>query len=249
LKKLDFIVCGVQKAGTSTLHALLGTHPGIALPDKKELHFFDSAMVDWRAPDYRPYHAHFGAADPARLWGESTPVYLFRPEVLPRIRAYRADIKLIVVFRDPVDRAYSHWCMNIASGLETLPFAEAVREDGRARAGSGNASDFNRFSYVERGFYGAQLQRLLSLFPRSNVLALDFERIRSGQAALFADVCDFLGLPRPAEAPPQMHRLRRPALQYPPAPTPADRRYLEEIFAADAQTFATLSGFSTQRAA
>ncbi|RYG21799.1 MAG: sulfotransferase, partial [Burkholderiales bacterium] len=106
---VNFIVVGVQKAGTTALFDYLGDSPAVALSKVKEVHFFDDETVDWAKPDYGPYHAQFETADPIALRGEATPIYLYWPHSLERIAAYNPDIRLIVMLRDPVERAWSHW--------------------------------------------------------------------------------------------------------------------------------------------
>jgi hypothetical protein len=96
---------------------------------------------------------------------------------LERIAAYNPRMRLILIFRDPIERAWSHWKMEYARGAETESFAWSIR-DGRSRvdAGSVRAGLHRVYSYVERGFYGAQVERLLALFPREQVLFLSVRR-------------------------------------------------------------------------
>ena len=61
--RVNFLIVGAQKGGTTALFDYLGDYPDIALADEKELHFFDDETLDWAAPDYRPYHAHFPTPD------------------------------------------------------------------------------------------------------------------------------------------------------------------------------------------
>ncbi|HMP62650.1 MAG TPA: hypothetical protein PKA17_06135, partial [Phenylobacterium sp.] len=93
--KVDFMVIGAQKAGTTALFDYLGDVPGIGLSDVKEAHFFDDESQDWNAPDYGAYHARFDLADRERVWGEATPIYLYWPNCLARIAAYNPAVRLI----------------------------------------------------------------------------------------------------------------------------------------------------------
>ena len=111
--RVDFAIAGVQKAGTTALFDYLSDEPELSLSHVKETHFFDDDERDWARPDYAPYHALFDAPD-GRLRGEATPIYLYWPKVLERICAYNPAMKLIVVLRDPVERAWSHWRMEFA---------------------------------------------------------------------------------------------------------------------------------------
>lgn len=195
--RVGFLVAGVQKGGTTALFDHLVEHPALSLPACKEAHFFDDEVgVDWSAPDYAPYHALFEGAAPGTLWGEATPIYIYWPNALERIRAYNPAMKLIVVLRDPVERAWSHWRMERARGTESLSFADCIRA-GRARvADAADGSGAHRVhSYVERGFYGAQIERLFANFPRQQVLLMRSDDLRGDPARILRNACDFLQIP------------------------------------------------------
>ncbi|MFD2497992.1 sulfotransferase [Rhizorhabdus histidinilytica] len=187
--------------------------PDIQMPVVKEAHFFDEEQgVDWSDPDYSAYHALFTADD--RLRGEATPIYLYWPNALERIVRYNPAAKIILLFRDPIQRAWSHWKMEYAKRKETEPFAWCIRE-GRERVATGDptAPGHHRvFSYVERGFYGAQVERLLALFPREQCLLLRSEELRQEPQATLGTVCRFLGVspPHRPRGGPSMRRARSP---------------------------------------
>jgi hypothetical protein len=199
--RVDFLIAGAQKGGTTALFSYLSEYPDIALGEPKEVHFFDDESQDWSAPDYAAYHAHFPAAR-GRPCGEATPIYLYWRSSLERIAVYNPGMKLVAVLRDPVERAWSHWRMEYARGAETRPFAWCIRE-GRQRLFEAEPWGFHReFSYVERGFYGEQLERASALFGRERVLALRSQDLRADPAAALSAVRSFLGLPdAPAPAP------------------------------------------------
>lgn len=189
---VDFIVVGVQKAGTTALFDYLLDDPAYSLSKVKEVHFFDDESVNWAAPDYAPYHAQFDWERPA-IRGEATPIYLYWPRSLQRIGAYNPKVRLIVMLRDPVQRAWSHWRMETSRGVETRPFSWCIRQ-GRARLFEGEPWGAHReFSYVERGFYGEQIERLFSLFPREQVLILTAEELRQDPSKTLATLSEFLG--------------------------------------------------------
>ncbi len=239
--RVSFLVAGVQKGGTTALFDYLSEIPEIELPPAKEAHFFDEEQaVDWEAPDYGPYHRLF--SDPARLWGEATPIYLYWPNALERIRAYNPDMKLILLFRDPVQRAWSHWKMEYARGKETEPFAWCIR-DGRARMAGGTPyPGFHRvFSYVERGFYGRQLARALRLFPREQLLLLGSDTLKRDPDVAIRRVCYFLAMPPPQEISP---RISRPAIEiaYPSTLRNTDVLFLKHLYGDEMARFRALGG-------
>ena len=241
-RKVEFLIAGVQKGGTSALFEYLREMPGLQLPDVKEAHFFDDENgVDWRRPDYAAYHRLF--VDDARLWGEATPIYLYWPNSLERIAAYNPAMKLILLFRDPVERAWSHWKMEFAKRKETNGFQWCIRE-GRARVaiGDSTAPGHHRvFSYVERGFYGKQIAHLLTLFPRSQCLFLRSEDLRDRPADALTDICSFLNQPPPPAFQPKIVHVARKT-DYGSTLEPADADLLREVYAADMKLFFNLTG-------
>ncbi|HEY9217008.1 MAG TPA: sulfotransferase domain-containing protein, partial [Phenylobacterium sp.] len=167
----NFIVAGVQKGGTTALHDYLTEHPHVTLANVKEVHFFDDESQDWAAPDYGAFHAHFPTERRAAC-GEITPIYIYWPNSLERIAAYNPAMKIVVLLRDPVERAFSQWRMEASRGAETHAFSWCIRQ-GRARLFDAEPWGHHReFSYVERGFYGEQIERLFSVFPREQTLIL-----------------------------------------------------------------------------
>jgi hypothetical protein len=239
-KRVDFLIVGAQKAGTTALFDYLAEIPALELPAVKEAHFFDDDEgVDWDAPDHAPYHALF--TDPTRLWGEATPIYIYWPNALERIRAYNPAIRLIFLVRDPIERAWSHWKMEYARGKETEPFGWCIR-DGRARmADAAPYPGFHRvYSYVERGFYGRQLARALDLFPREQMLILPSDELRLDPTQAIARICDFLRIARPDRA--VQPRISRPAakIDYPATLAQEDVTFLQRHYADDIARFELL---------
>jgi hypothetical protein len=238
--RVAFIIAGVQKAGTTALFDYLGEAPELSLSRDKEVHFFDDEAQDWARPDYAAYHANFADFD-GRPRGEATPIYLYWPDSLERIAAYNPAARLIVMLRDPVDRAFSHWKMEYARGVETRPFAWCIRE-GRQRSFDVEPWGFHReLSYVERGFYGEQMARLLGLFPREQVLVLPSDDLRREPGATLARVRAFLGLaPAPAPLAREVHVARE--MDYGSDLTPADVDHLRRVYARDLARLADLTG-------
>jgi hypothetical protein len=240
---VGFLIAGVQKGGTYSLFRLLGQHPEIGLSRSKEVHFFDDEVrVDWSKPAYHRYHRSFSPRNDKKIFGEATPVYIYWPKALDRIKAYNPDFKIILLFRDPIGRAYSAWCHERRKGRDTLPFSEAIRS-GRVRI-RGPLDVTNRyFSYIERGLYGEQLSRALDLFPAANVLALDSREVSTTPSALVNRVAQFLGLTAQSATCEAVHANRRASGAGVATPSADDIRLLTDVFAPDLERFSRLVDF------
>jgi len=225
-KLVDFLICGTQKGGTTALHEYLANHPDLCLSANKELHFFDNEeMFQQGAPNYAAYHAAFLHRKPQQLAGESTPIYMYWDPIPQRLKTYNAKLKLIVLLRDPIERAYSHWNMERARNAENLSFWDAIRNESQ-RIPRRLTQEHRVYSYVERGFYLAQLLRLWAHFPRSSVLVLRTEELKRDPQATLRLATDFLGVgplqqvqPKNANATPYLAPL-----------SPAERAYLHGVF-------------------
>lgn len=240
--RVGIFVGGVQKGGTTSLHGYLCAHPGLLAPDLKETHFFDDETVAWRQPDYRAFHHFYREGSDLRRAFDSTPIYIFWPPALARIAAYNPDAHLIFLFRDPIGRAWSHWCMEYARAADRMPFAEAIR-GGRRRLEKLPTLHPDRrvYSYVERGFYGAQLRRLLDLFPRDQILFLRSSDLAADPAATLGKIAEFLDLePFPQLA--ARNDRAMPDIEYPSRLTEEDAEFLADIYRDDIEAFAKLSG-------
>ncbi|ATE64044.1 sulfotransferase domain-containing protein [Rhizorhabdus dicambivorans] len=242
--QVSFLVAGVQKGGTSALFEYLRDLAGVQMPAVKEAHFFDDETVDWSAPDYRRYHALF--ADDARLRGEATPIYIYWPNSLERIARYNPAMRIILLFRDPIERAWSHWKMEYAKRKETHPFAWCIRE-GRARLADADLSapGYHRvFSYVERGFYGQQVERLFGLFPHEQCLLLRSEELDTDPTGTIDRICTFLRIPGPGTVPSRTVHAAR-TMAYPSVLTDEDRRLLADLYRSDLARFEDVGGLDT----
>lgn len=237
---VTFLIAGVQKGGTTALFDYLAEGGGVALSRVKEVHFFDDESQDWSRPDYGAYHGRFDPPQ-GRPCGEATPIYLYWPGCLERIFAYNPQMRLILALRDPVQRAWSHWRMEYARGAETRPFAWCIRE-GRRRLFEADPWGHHReFSYVERGYYGEQLERLLSIFPREQVLILRSEDLRDDPGPGLAAARAFIGAPdAPSPEPREVHVGQD--IDYGSRLTPEDVAFLRSLYARDMARLRALTG-------
>lgn len=183
----DFVIIGAMRAGSTSLARYVGAHPGVSMPSRKELHFFDwqyDKGLDW-------YRAQFREAAPGTIAGEATPIYMVYREAMERLAAALPGARLLVVLRDPVARAYSHYWYNRMLGFEPLGFREALEaEKGR----TSGVTDRRTYDYVERGRYLNQLERVCELFPRESLHVVILEDLVAAPGPTYAAVCAFLGI-------------------------------------------------------
>lgn len=187
-----FFIIGAQKAGTSALHAYLTQHPQLLLSSKKELHFFDRDTINWEKPSYDQLKVEMSRAV-RHSWGEATPIYMYWPNSIERLRDYDPEAKLIVLLRHPVFRAHSHWRMEVFRNAETLSFSDAIRE-GRKRVKNTENQAHRIFSYVERGLYAEQIRRLLDNFPRHQIHIETTDRLWLEPKSALCAIQTFLGV-------------------------------------------------------
>jgi hypothetical protein len=207
---IDFVVAGAQRSGTTSLDLEFRRHPSVAMPAaRKELHFFDDdARFRDAVVDYAPYHASFPPRRPGELRGEATPSYMYWNPAAERIARYNPAMKVIVVLRNPIARAFSHWNKERQNGREPLPFLAAlVAEADRSKA-SRTGQD-RRTSYADRGRYAGQLRRLAAHFPSSQLLVLRSEALTDEPASTLARIAGFLDVPPFPNAEPIRANARR----------------------------------------
>ena len=238
-RRVDFVIGGVQKGGTTMLASILAAHPAIVMPEMKEPHWFDNddRYAHGRPPSGR-YHALYGDPDAPRLWGDATPTYWWWPPAPARILDYHPGIKWIVLLRDPAARAYSHWNMERKRGREKLGFREALAAEAE-RMRKATMHESRAYSYLSRGFYAQQLARLWSLFPRQQTLILKSDWLRGDPPAAFEPVSRFLGV-----AP--IDRSLVPSTNpgdYERPLDPADRAALVATYAADIRELERMTGW------
>ena len=193
-QKVNFFVIGAQKAGTTALERFLRQHLDIQMGRHKELHFFDNETLDWTNPDYSKLDAAYDWSRTGVLRGEATPIYMYWPNSLERLKAYNPHARLIVMLRHPVMRAHSHWKMEVAKGKDDFSFRLAVSDAGRMRVKIAPNQCHRVYSYVERGFYSDQIARIYSLFPLANVLFLRTEDLWQDLPGTLNEVASFLGV-------------------------------------------------------
>ena len=199
-----FILCGVMRSGTTSFFNYLSQHPQIIPPIYKEIFFFDKFFQK----SMRWYKAHFPlkwrAENRDFISGEATPYYIFHPLAMKRIQSIYPDIKLFILLRDPVDRAFSHYNLSIKNGHENREFIESIeneiqvieRENQKILETPGYYSYVHqRHSYLSRGLYYDQLVNVYDLFDKNQVKVLIAEEMYEDPESVFFDALNFLELP------------------------------------------------------
>lgn len=189
---INFLVAGVQKAGTTAIYSYLFDHPELCFSWVKEVHYFDNEKLfssvfgnrDW-------YHSNFPNPK-GRIVGEVTPIYFFWNSVADRVLRYNPEMKWIVILRDPVSRAYSHWNMERNRGTEVLSFREAVNAELAYISNMGFQCRVR--SYLSRGWYSCQINRLRKNFSDSQLLFLKYDNFLLNPIEFLNDICRFLGV-------------------------------------------------------
>ena len=244
----DFLIIGTQRGGTTSFYEYLCRHPLVAPATEKEIHYFDFQSA--RGPAW--YRAHFPWRWPARrITGEASPFYLFHPGVPARVRALLPGVRLLVLLRDPVERAHSHFRLQRRARIEPLAsFEEALdaelfrlagEPEKMARGDDYYSYNYQHYSYLARGHYAPQLARWLQYVSREQLLVLSSEAFYAQPEAAFDRACRFLGLPAAPEA-----RLNPPRLNHQPGEPmlPATRARLQSHFAPHNAELARLLGES-----
>jgi hypothetical protein len=246
-EKLDFIIAGAQKAGTSALADFLETHPNVQMPHKDELHrtvqparhFFDDEERFAKSKiDYSPLQRGCVRKRPSNLLGSTTPIYIYWKPAMERLRNYNEQIKLIILLRDPAHRAFSHWNMQRDRKLETLDFLDAVQAEA-ARAEKARPSQLRKYSYVDRGFYADQIARVFRFFSREQAQVIKFEDFRRDPRRTLDATCAFLGL-SPLE---KIDNRENNSTPYARKMTAAERQSLVDLFRSDIERLEKLLGW------
>jgi hypothetical protein len=236
----DFVVIGAQKGGTSTLRDLLRQHPGLDFSLDSEPHFFDNDFH--RGPNW--YRAQFPSVfhqarrrralgyDP--VVGEKSPYYLFYPLAPRRVFSLLPQAKLIVMLRNPVDRAYSHYFHEVRQKMEPLTFEQALDAEPERLAGELDrmlrderyiSHTHVTFSYLARGVYADQIQAWQACFGHDQILVLSSDELFSAPDAAYRRVLSFLNLPYTP-----LKQLRRSNTGRYPKMEPATRARLVDYF-------------------
>lgn len=211
----DFLIIGAKRGGTTSLYNYLLEHPCVVpliprVQNIKGVHFFDTNFhrgLLWYRSHFpsRPYRGwHEQRLEHFTVTGEASPYYLFHPRAASRAARILPDARLIVLLRDPIDRAYSHYRERYRHGAEVLTFEEALEQEEDRLAGEEERLSqddgyysfvHEHFGYVSQGLYLEALRRWIDLFGRDRLLILTSEEFFARPEETYGVVLRFLRLP------------------------------------------------------
>lgn len=206
----DVLIIGASKSGTTSLFRYLSQHPDFYPPMIKEIHYFDINFHE----KIRWYRAHFPTKATRNIVrkifnrpfcsGEATPYYLYHPHAPERASQVVPNAKLIVMLRNPIERAFSDYQHTKRDGFEPLGFMEAIEEEQERLSEEIKqlqANEFyyskghQKFSYLSRGIYVDQLQSWMTYYSDSQFLIIKSEDFFKNPKKIMQTVFRYLRLP------------------------------------------------------
>jgi hypothetical protein len=198
-RKIDFFIVGAAKAGTTSVFRYLSQHPRLFMPEDKEPHFFGDQRPFAKYglyPRYEDYMALFAGAGAGQLLGEGSTAYLYSETAPGELHRYNRAAKIVILLRDPRDRAYSLYWHHVRDFSEPkgVTFEQALaREDERIATKWAFG-----FHYLRSGLYHEQVQRYLDRFATGQVRIVLMEDLIAQPEETMNGLCDFLGVERAA---------------------------------------------------
>ena len=185
--KPDFLIVGAMKSGTSTLAHYLRQHAEVYMPDEEVHFFYEKGRGNWKK-GVQWYESQFREASPNQIVGEKTPTYSYLPGTAERIHGVLPNVKLLWIFRDPIDRAYSNYWHAVCAGVESKSFAGAVHlEEQRIKKSPWKG-------YVRRSVYSEQVERYLDYFDRNQMHFCLLENLKEAPISVLEGLAGFLGV-------------------------------------------------------
>ena len=205
----DFYIIGFAKCGTTSLFEYLISHPNVHPPKGKEIDFFDrlySRGINWYKVGFPFKIQKFFDTVFLRkkfLTGEATPRYIEHPHAINRIKEITPNAKFIILLRNPIDRAHSHYTMIYRRNSESSSFVDAIENEkeritepfNKMLNDSNYYSDiYFRHAYLHRGIYVDKIKRWMEVFPKEQFLIIQSEEFFKNPSKIYNDVLEFLGL-------------------------------------------------------
>ena len=207
----DFYIIGFVKCGTTSLYEYLMQHPCVHPPKGKEISYFDRLYfkgINWYKVGFplKFYkHVHKNILGKEFQTGEATPQYIEHPYALYRLKKITPNAKFIVLLRNPIDRSFSQYNMNMKNDYEYRTFADALKHESERIKGRYEKMetdekyyswDYEIYGYLEHGIYANKLKHWMKVFPKDQFLILQSEEFLRNTSAVFQQVQEFLKLPK-----------------------------------------------------
>jgi len=214
----DFIIIGTARSGSTSLYNNICQHPCVLPAAYDELGFFDSNFhlgLNWYRSLFPTIITKWFLKLKKKyaITGEDTPFYIWSPIVAKRILKILPNVKLLIIFRNPIDRAYSNYHLGIRSGSENLSFEDAIKEE-QIQLNNIDDDDENNLekytiprSYISKGFYADQLKIWKKLFNPEQLLIISTEDFEFNSQETLNKIYDFLGVPKQIILNPEKHKV------------------------------------------
>ena len=194
--KVDFFIVGAPKAGTTSLYHYLSEHPQVEMSSQKEPDYFSDKAIHKQGMYYGKnrvntldkYESLFVQKESV-VYGEGSVSYLFYDNVAEDIKKYNPNAKIIIMLRNPIERAFSHYLMDYRLGLISDSFENVIAKKSNHK----NAHLFHQ-QYIEVSKYAKQIQRYLDFFEKKNILFIDYEDFKKNGSRTVGQVYDFLNI-------------------------------------------------------
>ena len=202
----DFIIIGTARSGTTSLYYDICQHPCVLPAAYDELGYFDSNFhlgLNWYRSLFPTLFSKWLVKQKKQfaITGEDTPFYIWDPIVAKRILKNLPKIKLIVLLRNPVDRAYSNYHLGVRAGTENLSFEDAIKAEIKRLEEINEESKISiekyaiRRSYLAKGFYADQLKIWFEIFNSNQLLIISTEDLKSNPQKVINKIYNFLEIP------------------------------------------------------
>lgn len=218
MERQNLIIAGERRAGTTSLHQCLKTHPELYLIDKTDMNYFVDEELLGREeiiqnPNFNHWSTTHSRESYQRLFSEAqdrsivghkgADLFYWRPSHA-RIKEFVPNVRLIVLMRDPIERAWSHYWNEVGKGRERLSFPEAIAAESERSA----QSKFKRYhlSYIQRGMYADSLRTLQQTFAKEQILVVITERLWTSLDRTLPKIYHFLGVSQNHGIPPRPER-------------------------------------------
>lgn len=193
----NFMIVGAPKAGTTSLYHYLSQHPEVFMSSPKEVNFFSYEELvqqnlyynDFKVDNLDKYKDLFVQSKGKKAIGEASVSYLFYPKTPQKIKETIPDVKIIILLREPISRAYSHYLMDYKLGYVNLSFEDVIfkkKED--------NNTNLFYQQYISLGLYYEQVKRYIDIFGKDKIRIYFQDDFKNDPSSIIADICDFLGV-------------------------------------------------------